>query len=117
MQIFVFTNISDYSHLNITMKFSSTYISEDLSFGKVLKSYCFLFYFKPKWAYKLPRSNVLSVTEQIKSDYRHMRILLIDAVDNSAYIYRICVFCKYMLRIYLQNRHRLKSADQPCYLN
>ena len=22
-----------------------------------------------------------------------------------------------MLRIYLQNRHRLKSADQPCYLN
>ena len=22
-----------------------------------------------------------------------------------------------MLRIYLQNRHRLKAADQPCYLN
>ena len=34
MQIFVFTKISDYPHLNITMKFSSTYISEDLSFSK-----------------------------------------------------------------------------------
>ena len=61
MQIFVFTKNHEYPHLNITMKFSSTFISEDLSFGKVLSSYCFLFYFKPKWAYKLPRSNVLSV--------------------------------------------------------
>ena len=61
MQIFVFTKNHDYPHLNITMKFSSTFISEDLSFGKFLSSYCFLFYFKPKLAYKLPRSNVLSV--------------------------------------------------------
>ena len=61
MQIFVFTKNHDYPHLNMAMQFSSTFISEDLSFGKVLSSYCFLFYFKPKWAYKLPRSNVLSV--------------------------------------------------------
>ena len=56
--------ISDYPHLNITMTISSTYITEDLSCGKFLSSYCFLFYLKPKWAYKLPRSSVLSVTRK-----------------------------------------------------
>ena len=33
--------ISDYPRLNKTMNFLSTYITEDLSFGKVLSSYCF----------------------------------------------------------------------------
>ena len=76
--------ISDYPHLNITIKFSSTCITEDLSFGKVLSSYCFPFCFKPKWAYKLPRSNVHSVKTM-------------SYLTRSNLITNICVFCKYML--------------------